>query len=85
MESLLSTPARTTTPANVPGISTPASGPSSTRQRKRRRLHETLSALAQTDTTLKRRSSVSDAGLLSVSGSFLDCTVSPDKQLLDGN
>ncbi|XP_026467941.1 protein ECT2-like isoform X2 [Ctenocephalides felis] len=83
LESLLSTPARTTTPANVPGISTPASGPSSTRQRKRRRLHETLSALAQTDTTLKRRSSVSDAGLLSVSGSFLDCTVSPDKQLLD--
>lgn len=27
----------------------------------------------------KRRSSVSDAGLLSVSGSFFDCTTSPDK------
>lgn len=27
----------------------------------------------------KRRSSVSDAGLLSVSGSFLDCTTSPEK------
>lgn len=27
----------------------------------------------------KRRSSVSDAGLLSISGSFLDATVSPDK------
>lgn len=27
----------------------------------------------------KRRSSVSDAGLLSVSGSFLDCTASPDR------
>nr|CAH7753208.1 unnamed protein product [Callosobruchus chinensis] len=33
----------------------------------------------------KRRSSVSDAGLLSVSGSFLDCTTSPNsKELLDG-
>lgn len=32
----------------------------------------------------KRRSSVSDAGLLSVSGSFLDCTASPDKALTDG-
>lgn len=29
--------------------------------------------------TNKRRSSVSDAGLLSVSGSFLDCTATPEK------
>lgn len=32
----------------------------------------------------KRRSSVSDAGLLSISGSFLDATVSPDKNELGG-
>ena len=32
----------------------------------------------------KRRSSISDAGHLSVSGSFLDSTASPDKHLLDG-
>lgn len=32
----------------------------------------------------KRRSSVSDAGLLSMSGSFLDCTTSPDKHESQG-
>ncbi|XP_035738008.1 protein ECT2-like isoform X7 [Vespa mandarinia] len=56
-------------------------------RRKRKRLAETLSSLVQNGTDSpavhKRRSSVSDAGHLSVSGSFLDCTASPDKQLLD--
>ncbi|KZC06654.1 Protein ECT2, partial [Dufourea novaeangliae] len=56
-------------------------------RRKRKRLAETLSSLVQNGTDSpalhKRRSSISDAGLLSVSGSFLDCTASPDKPLLD--
>ncbi|XP_015188029.1 PREDICTED: protein ECT2 isoform X2 [Polistes dominula] len=56
-------------------------------RRKRKRLAETLSSLVQNGTDSpavhKRRSSVSDAGHLSVSGSFLDCTASSDKQLLD--
>lgn len=57
--------------------------PSSASRRKRKRLQETLSSLAlqPSPSIHKRRSSVSDAGLLSVSGSFLDCTVSPDKVL----
>lgn len=59
--------------------------PSSASRRKRKRLHETLQSLAQPSPGLhKRRSSVSDATLLSVSGSYLDCTASPDKGLLDG-
>lgn len=57
-------------------------------RRKRKRLAETLSSLVQNGADSpalhKRRSSISDAGLLSVSGSFLDCTASPDKPLLDG-
>ncbi|XP_076234414.1 epithelial cell transforming 2 pebble [Calliopsis andreniformis] len=56
-------------------------------RRKRKRLAETLSSLVQNGADSpalhKRRSSISDAGLLSVSGSFLDCTTSPDKPLLD--
>ncbi|XP_031779263.1 protein ECT2 isoform X7 [Nasonia vitripennis] len=56
-------------------------------RRKRKRLAETLSSLVQNGADSpalhKRRSSISDAGHLSVSGSFLDCTASPDKQLLD--
>lgn len=58
--------------------------PSSASRRKRKRLHETLSSLAHQQSPglhTKRRSSISDAGLLSVSGSFLDCTTSPDKAL----
>ncbi|KAF2898591.1 hypothetical protein ILUMI_07581, partial [Ignelater luminosus] len=57
--------------------------PSSASRRKRKRLQETLSSLAlqPSPSIHKRRSSVSDAGLLSVSGSFLDCTASPDKVL----
>ncbi|XP_045471396.1 protein ECT2 isoform X2 [Harmonia axyridis] len=60
--------------------------PSSASRRKRKRIHETIQSLVnqQSPTLHKRRSSVSDAGLLSVSGSFLDCTASPDKALLDG-
>lgn len=62
-----------------------AATPSGSSRRKRKRLHETLSSLVRNDSPAihKRRSSVSDAGLLSVSGSFLDCTTSPDKGLLD--
>lgn len=60
--------------------------PSSASRRKRKRLQETLSSLVQQQSPAlhKRRSSVSDAGLLSVSGSFLDCTASPNKEILDG-
>lgn len=61
--------------------------PSSASRRKRKRLHETLQSLANHQPSPglhKRRSSVSDAGLLSVSGSFLDCTASPDKGIVDG-
>lgn len=54
-------------------------------RRKRKWLAETLSSLVQNGADSpaihKRRSSISDAGHLSVSGSFLDCTSSPDKQL----
>ncbi|RZC41319.1 RhoGEF domain containing protein, partial [Asbolus verrucosus] len=61
--------------------------PSSGSRRKRKRFHETLLPFThqQSPGLHKRRSSVSDAGLLSVSGSFLDCTASPDKALVDGN
>lgn len=69
--------------------SQPAATPTTaSTRRKRKRLAETLSSLVQnggdSPAVHKRRSSISDAGHLSVSGSFLDCTVSPDKQLLDG-
>lgn len=54
-------------------------------RRKRKRLAETFSSLVQNGADSpalhKRRSSISDAGHLSVSGSFLDCTASPDKHL----
>ncbi|XP_057663730.1 protein ECT2 [Diorhabda carinulata] len=55
----------------------------SARRRKRKLL---LSSLVhpQSPAVTKRRSSVSDAGLLSVSGSFLDCTTSPSKEISDG-
>ncbi|CAH1130742.1 unnamed protein product [Ceutorhynchus assimilis] len=61
--------------------------PSSASRRKRKRIHETLQSLVQqtqSPALHKRRSSVSDAGLLSVSGSFLDCTASPaEKAIID--
>uniref|UniRef100_A0A1Y1K8R5 Protein ECT2 n=1 Tax=Photinus pyralis TaxID=7054 RepID=A0A1Y1K8R5_PHOPY len=65
--------------------SQPSATPSSATRRKRKRLQETLSSLAlqPSPSVYKRRSSVSDAGLLSVSGSFLDCTASPEKCLND--
>ncbi|KAI4466302.1 protein ect2 [Holotrichia oblita] len=57
--------------------------PSSASRRKRKRLHETITSLAHQPSPgllNKRRSSlISDTGLLSVSGSFLDCTPSPVK------
>nr|CAD7426713.1 unnamed protein product [Timema monikensis] len=59
---------------------------SSTRPRKRKRLRDTMSRLLQTESPAvqKRRSSVSDAGFLSVSGSFLDTTPgSPDNLVLE--
>jgi len=49
-------------------------------RRKRKRIHDTIQSLAQqtqSPALHKRRSSASDAGRLSVSGSFLDCTTSP--------
>ena len=54
---------------------------SSARARKRKRLREAVCKLVQNESPAlhKRRSSISDAGLLSMSGSFLDCTVSPEK------
>jgi len=54
---------------------------SSARARKRKRLREAVCRLVQNESPAlhKRRSSISDAGLLSMSGSFLDCTVSPEK------
>lgn len=60
--------------------------PSSASRRKRKRLHETLSSLVhqQSPALHKRRSSVSDAGLLSVSGSFLDCTAGSPSKETDG-
>lgn len=60
--------------------------PSSASRRKRKRLQETFSSLVHTQSPAlhKRRSSISDAGLLSVSGSFLDSTISPNKEILDG-
>jgi hypothetical protein len=61
---------------------TPTTSTFSTRARKRKRLREAMSKLVQNESPAlhKRRSSVSDAGLLSMSGSFLDCTISPEKQ-----
>lgn len=64
-----------------------SSTPVTSARRKRKRIVETLSSLVQSGVDspafLKRRSSVSDAGHLSVSGSFLDCTASPDTHLLN--
>lgn len=59
--------------------------PGSASRRKRKRLQETFSSLVHTQSPAlhKRRSSISDAGLLSVSGSFLDSTISPNKEILD--
>ncbi|XP_055533727.1 protein ECT2 isoform X3 [Wyeomyia smithii] len=66
--------------ANTPGGDRRDSLPISFNKRKRKRLsHRTPASDGTPLGAGKRRSSVSDAGLLSVSGSFLDCTTSPDK------
>lgn len=66
--------------ANTPGADRRDSLPISFNKRKRKRLsHRTPAGEGTPLGAGKRRSSVSDAGLLSVSGSFLDCTTSPDK------
>ncbi|XP_066143767.1 protein ECT2 isoform X3 [Euwallacea fornicatus] len=57
---------------------TPCSG--SSRKRRKPNRHETIQSLVQhtqSPALHKRRSSASEAGRLSVSGSFLDCTASP--------
>lgn len=66
--------------AHTPGTERRDSYPISFNKRKRKRLSRHGGDGTPIGTgTGKRRSSVSDAGLLSVSGSFLDCTTSPDK------
>uniref|UniRef100_A0A8W7P427 Protein ECT2 n=1 Tax=Anopheles coluzzii TaxID=1518534 RepID=A0A8W7P427_ANOCL len=69
--------------AHTPVVDRRDSLPVSFNKRKRKRLSQRTPADGGSGGTPlgvgKRRSSVSDAGLLSVSGSFLDCTVSPDK------
>ncbi|XP_062552492.1 protein ECT2 isoform X2 [Armigeres subalbatus] len=66
--------------ANTPGVDRRDSLPISfNNKRKRKRDRRTPAGEGTPLGTGKRRSSVSDAGLLSVSGSFLDCTTSPDK------
>ncbi|KAI8115477.1 Protein ECT2 [Lucilia cuprina] len=53
--------------------------PISFNKRKRKRFSQRIQLEGTPLGSGKRRSSVSDAGLLSVSGSFFDCTTSPDK------
>ncbi|XP_053674461.1 protein ECT2 [Anopheles nili] len=66
--------------AHTPVVDRRDSLPVSFNKRKRKRLSQRTPAEGGTPLGVgKRRSSVSDAGLLSVSGSFLDCTTSPDK------
>lgn len=79
--------------SSAAATSTPT-GWSSSRKRKRKRLLEAVTSrsggvsaighLQDSPGHHKRRSSVSDAGLLSVSGSFLDSTASPDVISNDG-
>uniref|UniRef100_A0A182IVI0 Protein ECT2 n=1 Tax=Anopheles atroparvus TaxID=41427 RepID=A0A182IVI0_ANOAO len=65
--------------ADTPVVDRRDSLPVSFNKRKRKRLSQRTPAEGTPLSVGKRRSSVSDAGLLSVSGSFLDCTTSPDK------
>jgi hypothetical protein len=69
-------------PSGQHNSQTPTSSSFPTRVRKRKRLREAMSRVVPNESPAlhKRRSSVSDAGLLSMSGSFLDCTISPEKQ-----
>uniref|UniRef100_A0A1B0CPY3 Uncharacterized protein n=1 Tax=Lutzomyia longipalpis TaxID=7200 RepID=A0A1B0CPY3_LUTLO len=65
--------------ANTPCSDRRDSLPVTFNKRKRKRLSRTIKEELTPLGLGKRRSSVSDAGLLSVSGSFLECTASPDK------
>lgn len=66
--------------------STPVSGNGSSRPRKRKMMpHKSTLSQYESPLTHKRRSSISDAGLLSISGSYLDCTVTPDKDIFSGS
>lgn len=64
--------------------SLPTSLNSHTHNNNRKRKRLTKAATETTPRIGKRRSSVSDAGLLSVSGSFLDYTASPSTIKTDG-
>ncbi|XP_059613663.1 protein ECT2 isoform X5 [Phlebotomus argentipes] len=65
--------------ANTPCSDRRDSLPVTFNKRKRKRLSRTIKEELTPLGIGKRRSSVSDVGLLSVSGSFLECTTSPDK------
>lgn len=65
--------------ANTPNTDRRDSLPISFNKRKRKRFSQRIQFEGTPIGSSKRRSSVSDAGLLSVSGSFFDCTTSPDK------
>ncbi|XP_053956531.1 protein ECT2 isoform X1 [Anastrepha ludens] len=65
--------------ANTPNTDRRDSLPISFNKRKRKRFSQRIQFEGTPIGSGKRRSSVSDAGLLSVSGSFFDCTASPDK------
>nr|XP_017016636.1 protein ECT2 isoform X3 [Drosophila kikkawai] len=65
---------------NTPNTDRRDSLPISFNKRKRKRFSQRIQLEGTPlGTSGKRRSSVSDAGLLSVSNSFFDCTTSPDK------
>ncbi|KAH8402863.1 hypothetical protein KR222_008098, partial [Zaprionus bogoriensis] len=64
---------------NTPSADRRDSLPISFNKRKRKRLSQRIQLEGTPLGSGKRRSSVSDAGLLSVSNSYFDCTTSPDK------
>ncbi|KAH8398245.1 hypothetical protein KR215_001005, partial [Drosophila sulfurigaster] len=64
---------------NTPSTDRRDSLPISFNKRKRKRFSQRIQLEGTPLGSGKRRSSVSDAGLLSVSNSFFDCTTSPDK------
>lgn len=64
---------------NTPNTDRRDSLPISFNKRKRKRFSQRIQLEGTPLGSTKRRSSVSDAGLLSASGSFFDCTTSPDK------
>ncbi|XP_013101165.1 protein ECT2 isoform X3 [Stomoxys calcitrans] len=65
--------------ANTPNTDRRDSLPISFNKRKRKRFSQRIQLEGTPLGSTKRRSSVSDAGLLSASGSFFDCTTSPSK------